>query len=213
MPTVRHWGRRWNDGLVPVEEAEALREAAQATADWLGMVQTMYHALVQGLPTETRDTCEAGMCGEYRKHRDLLNAALAPPVQPAAAPQCPGCPHPVHDGSCPFPGLPGVDWQCNCRADIPDLDADQPVDWDRYVDRAKIRRELDSSSQPAAAPRETADRMTRERLTDWLVSDDGRRYDVFGLWVQGKRDTAWLVDEIAPFLAPAAASAEPREKL
>lgn len=56
--------------------ADQLREAATATADWLDLVQKLYHGIVQKFPAEDRDTCEYGMCGDYRKHRDALRAAL-----------------------------------------------------------------------------------------------------------------------------------------
>ena len=61
---------------------DPLREAAKATADWLDHVQMLYHSIVQRMSVNTRDTCNAGMCGDYRQHRDALRAAL---VQPAPA--------------------------------------------------------------------------------------------------------------------------------
>ena len=42
--------------------------------------------------------------------------------------------------------------------------------------------------------------MTDERraaLAEFLDGDDGVWYDRFGLWTQGKRDTAWLAAKIA----------------
>lgn len=53
-----------------------LRAAAAKTADWLDNVQLMYHTISQGFPRASRGTCEAGMCGDYREHRDALRAAL-----------------------------------------------------------------------------------------------------------------------------------------
>jgi hypothetical protein len=61
---------------------EPLAAAAKKTADWLTATQTMYHMLVQGWPNETRDTCDAGMCGDYREHRDLLEGALRDTAAP-----------------------------------------------------------------------------------------------------------------------------------
>jgi hypothetical protein len=50
--------------------------------------------------------------------------------------------------------------------------------------------ELPSSMEPAAPG--------VDELTDWLDGDDGRWRDVFGLWEQGKRDSRWVAELIAP---------------
>ena len=38
--------------------------------------------------------------------------------------------------------------------------------------------------------------MTVEELMDWLRRSDGRLQDIFGLWVQGKRDDRWVAEKL-----------------
>ena len=45
-------------------------------------------------------------------------------------------------------------------------------------------------------------------LKDFLDGDDGVWYDRFGLWTQGKRDTAWLVGKLEAAGVTLAAPAE-----
>ena len=38
--------------------------------------------------------------------------------------------------------------------------------------------------------------MTAEDVMDWLRRMDGRIEDIFGLWVQGKRDDRWVAEKL-----------------
>ena len=101
----------------PVQPAAAPRETALDT-------ERLALAMAQAQGVRDPEKAAPSWAGIAEKVAERY-AANAPGFAPAAAPRetadrpgCPGCPHPVHDGSCPKPGRPGVDWQCNCRADI-----------------------------------------------------------------------------------------------
>lgn len=47
-------------------------EALTVASDWLNFYQHIYHTMSQRFPNETTSTCEAGMCGDLRRMRDLL---------------------------------------------------------------------------------------------------------------------------------------------
>lgn len=38
--------------------------------------------------------------------------------------------------------------------------------------------------------------VTLDGVSEWLDRSDGRLGDIFGLWVQGKRDNAWVAERL-----------------
>lgn len=65
-----------------IDPNASLAETATVVADWLSILQNIYHAMTHPGPKPldhllTRDTCDAGLCGDYRTFRDGLRAAIA----------------------------------------------------------------------------------------------------------------------------------------
>jgi hypothetical protein len=64
----------WQPGSRPVD-GESVAAAASAVADWLDTVQAISHGGHHSFTS--RDTCEAGMCPDYRAYAERLRVAIA----------------------------------------------------------------------------------------------------------------------------------------
>ena len=71
-------------------------------------------------------------------------------------------------------------------------------DYDPFGDRISVVQEPPDEPTPDAPlpVEEGPEPLTVEELMGWLRRSEGRIEDIFGLWVQGKRDDRWVAEKL-----------------